>query len=314
MTTLSPSQALPFHHLVILLPCYNEATTIAALVKGFQASCPGAAIWVYDNNSSDATAEQALAAGAQLQKVAQQGKGHVVRQMFAQQETHYYLMADGDGTYDPGDAPKLFQALLTSGADMVVGERQHTTQQAYRAGHLWGNQAINKTVGRLFGVQPRDMLSGYRVFRRRFLKSFPAFSQGFEIETEITIHALSLQLPIHYVPVQYHTSPQGSESKLRTFYDGARILRAIALFVKDEKPFTVFGLLALLCFVLSLSLGSVVVIEFIETRYITRVPTAILVTGLMVSSLVFFAAGIILDSVARGRKELKKLAYLQASS
>ena len=312
MATPASTRALPYNQLVILLPCYNEATTIGDLVRGFQKSCPGAAIWVYDNNSSDATGQQALAAGAQLQMVHQQGKGHVVRRMFAEREAQYYLMADGDGTYDPTDAPKLFEALLTSGADMVVGERQHTLQQAYRAGHLWGNQAINRTVGRLFGVQPRDMLSGYRVFRRRFVKSLPVFSQGFEIETEMTVHALSLQLPIAYVPVQYHPRPEGSESKLRTFYDGARILRAIALFVKDEKPFAVFGLLALACFILSLSLGSVVVIEFIETRYITRVPTAILVTGLMVSSLVFFAAGIILDSVARGRKELKKLAYLQA--
>jgi glycosyltransferase involved in cell wall biosynthesis len=301
---------LPFNKLVILLPCFNEATTIAALVRGFQMSCPGARIWVYDNNSNDGTFEQAVTAGAQVQRVTQQGKGHVVRQMFAEQEASYYLMADGDGTYDPVDAPKLFKALIDSGADMAVGERQHTTQLAYRAGHLWGNHAINKTVGRLFGVKPRDMLSGYRILRRRFVKSFPVFSNGFEIETEITIHALSLQLPITYVPVQYHERPHGSESKLRTFHDGARILRTIAVFLKDEKPFIFFGLIALLCATVSVLLGSVVVIEFIETRYITRVPTAILVTGLMVTSIVFFAVGIILDSVARGRKELKKLAYL----
>jgi glycosyltransferase involved in cell wall biosynthesis len=296
--------------IAVLIPCYNEAITITDVVTGFRASLPGADIYVYDNNSKDGTAERAREAGAIVRSETRQGKGNVVRRMFADVEADVYVMVDGDGTYDASAAAMLVQKLIDDRLDMMVGARVADVRAAYRAGHRTGNRLITGTITRLFGRAFDDILSGYRVFSRRFVKSFPALSGGFEIETELTIHALQLAMPVAETPLPYVERPEGSVSKLSTWGDGFRILRTIILLLKDEKPFLFFGAIGLTMAALSLIAGTPVILEFLRTGLVPRFPTAILATGLMVIAVLCVFAGAILDSVARGRRESKRLFYL----
>ncbi len=296
--------------IAVLIPCYNEAITIADVVTAFRRSLPDADIYVYDNNSKDGTADQAQAAGAVVRRETRQGKGHVVRRMFADIEADVYVMVDGDGTYDASAAAELVQRLVDDRLDMMVGARVADAKAAYRAGHRTGNRLITGTITRLFGRAFDDILSGYRVFSRRFVKSFPALSGGFEIETELTIHALQLAMPVAEMALPYVERPEGSVSKLSTWGDGFRILRTIILLLKDEKPFLFFGMIGAAMALLSLVAGTPVILEFLRSGLVPRFPTAILATGMMIIAVLCVFAGVILDSVARGRRESKRLFYL----
>jgi len=296
--------------IAVLVPCYNEEKPIASVVSDFRAALPHAQIYVYDNNSQDRTVELARAAGAVVRIEPQQGKGNVVRRMFADIEADAYVLVDGDNTYEAGAAPKLVQALLEQNLDMVTGVRVTEQKAAYRAGHRFGNWLLTGMVGSIFGRRTGDMLSGYRVFSRRFVKSFPALSRGFEIETEFTVHALELRMPIADVETVYVERLPGSESKLSTVRDGVRILRMIVSLVKEERPLQFFGLLAAALFLLGIGLGYPVVAEFARTGLVPRFPTAILASAIMVIGVLCFFCGLILDSVTLGRRENKRLAYL----
>jgi glycosyltransferase involved in cell wall biosynthesis len=296
--------------IAVLIPCYNEAVTIAEVVAGFRSSLPGAVIYVYDNNSKDGTAEKARAAGAIVRSETRQGKGHVVRRMFADIEADVYVMVDGDGTYDASAAADLVRHLVDENLDMMVGARVADAKAAYRRGHRTGNRLFTRTIAMLFGRAFEDILSGYRVFSRRFVKSFPALSGGFEIETELTIHALQLAMPVAEKALPYAERPEGSHSKLSTWTDGLRILRMIVLILKDERPFFFFGMLGAAAAALSLVAGIPIVIEFLRTGLVPRFPTAILATGLMLIAVLCVFSGAILDSVSRGRREAKRLFYL----
>lgn len=299
----------------VLLPCYNEGPAIYDVVRSFQKALPGATIYVYDNNSKDNTKEEAQRAGAIVRTEMRQGKGHVVRRMFADVEADVYVMADGDGTYDSAAAPELVKKLIEENLDMVVGIRESVEgHDTYRAGHQFGNRMLNKVVHTIFGQGFRDMLSGYRIFSRRFVKSFPALSTGFEIETEITIHALALTLPCAEVETKYFERADGTVSKLSTYKDGILIMRFIMLLFKEIKPFIFFSLVALGLMIVSLAFGLPVVIEFFETGLVPRLPTAILSASIMVASLMSFLCGTILDSLGRGRLEHKRLRYIASSS
>lgn len=296
--------------IAVLLPCYNEEAAIAQTIAGFRAALPDAAIYVYDNNSRDRTVEVARAAGAIVRTERIQGKGAVVRRMFADVDADVYVMADGDATYDAASAPALVQRLLNEQLDMVVGSRVHEAVEAYRRGHQFGNAMLTGMLARLFGRSFSDILSGYRVFSRRFVKSFPVLSVGFEIETEISVHALELKMPVAEVSTPYFARPEGSASKLSTYRDGWRILGTIVTLYRIERPLWFFGglgaLLALLGFALALPLA----ITYAQTGLVPRFPTAILVTGLMIIATLAFFAGLILDTVVRGRREVRRLAYL----
>lgn len=296
--------------IAVLLPCYNEEAAIAQTIAGFRVALPGAAIYVYDNNSRDRTVEVARAAGAIVRTERIQGKGAVVRRMFADVDADVYVMADGDATYDAASAPALVGRLLDEQLDMVVGSRVHEAVEAYRRGHQFGNAMLTGMLARLFGRSFSDILSGYRVFSRRFVKSFPVLSVGFEIETEISVHALELKMPVAEVSTPYFARPEGSASKLSTYRDGWRILGTIVTLYRIERPLWFFGglggLLALLAVVLAVPLG----ITYAETGLVPRVPTAILVTGLVIIATLAFFAGLILDTVVRGRREVRRLAYL----
>ncbi len=295
----------------VLIPCYNEAVAIGTVIDDFRSALPDAEIRVFDNNSSDDTAAIALEHGATVQHVGLQGKGHVVRRMFADVEADLYLMVDGDDTYDAASAPKLVRCLRQGGHDMVVAVRRHRRQAAYRAGHVWGNRALTGFLGRLFGRPCRDILSGYRGFSRRFVKSFPALSAGFDIETELTVHALELRMSVGEVETPYKERPAGSTSKLSTYKDGFRILRTMLTLFSAERPLAFFGTIAILFGLLGLVLGTPVVTEFMRTGLVPRLPTAILATGLMILAALSGASGLILETVTRGRRELKMLAYLR---
>ncbi len=297
-------------NIAVLLPCFNEALTIAAVVEGFRASLPTAKIWVFDNNSSDGTAEIAARAGARVVRERRQGKGNVVRRMFADVDADIYVMADGDGTYDPQQAPKLISTLIEERADMVVGTRRGVTEDAGREGHAFGNRLFNGIYANIFGKDFTDILSGYRAFTRRFAKSFPASSSGFEIETEMSVHAGQLKMPTAEVELDYGRRPEGSHSKLSTFKDGFKILVMIAMLMKETRPAAFFGLLAGLFGLASLLLGTPVITQFIATGLVPRLPTAVLAMGLMLVAVLFTACGLILDSVARGRVENKRILYL----
>ena len=311
---LSPSfeDRASFHGLsiAVLIPCYNEVATIATVVRNFRSALPEAAIYVYDNNSSDGTAEAALAAGAIVRREARQGKGNVVRRMFADIEADLYLMVDGDATYHAPSAPSLIEALLAGPNDLVNGARIETAEAAYRLGHRLGNRLLTGLVGRIFGTETSDMLSGYKVFSRRFVKSFPAHSRGFEIETELMVHALELRMGIAEIATPYAERPEGSLSKLRTFHDGFRILKLIGLFVKEERPFPVFGGAAALLAALSLLVGGFVIAEFVATGLVSKMPSAVLASALMIVAVLSLFAGLILDTVTRGRRETKRLAFI----
>jgi glycosyltransferase involved in cell wall biosynthesis len=294
----------------VLLPCHNEGPVIGTVVRAFRQALPDARIYVYDNNSTDDTAAQAQAAGAAVRREMRQGKGHVVRRMFADVEADVYVLADGDGTYDATQAPAMLRRLVDEQLDMVVGVRVHGGDpQAYRPGHVFGNRLLTGTVARLFGSAFRDILSGYRVMSRRFVKTFPALASGFEIETMLTVHALELRLPHGEVDSEYSARPAGTASKLNTVRDGIRILATIVLLYKEIHPFRFFGSAAVVMVGAALAFGIPVILEFMRTGLVERVPTAILATGLMVLGAISLTCGLVLDSVARGRREIKRLHY-----
>jgi glycosyltransferase involved in cell wall biosynthesis len=296
--------------IAVLIPCYNEAEAIEGVVKDFAAALPSATIYVYDNNSTDETKIRAARAGAIVRVETFQGKGNVVRRMFADIEAEAYVLVDGDGTYDAASAAVMVDTLLASSLDMVNGSRVPVSTMAFRPGHVFGNKLLTGTVAAIFGNRIKDMLSGYRVFSRRFVKSFPALASGFETETELTVHALELRLPLAEIQTPYRDRPPGSKSKLNTFRDGFRILRTIVYLVKEERPMQFFSLLALALFVASLLLGWPVVATYIETGLVPRLPTAVLAVGTMILAAVSFIAGLILDTVTLSRRELKRLHYL----
>ena len=294
----------------VLLPCYNEETAIGKVVADFRTALPHARIFVYDNASSDRTAEVAAAAGAYVVREPLRGKGNVVRRMFADIEADIYVLADGDDTYDAAAAPVLIERLCRDQLDMVNGARANTSREAYRRGHQLGNRLFTSMVSSLFGKRFKDILSGYRVFSRRFVKSFPALAKGFEIETELTVHALELRMPVGEVMTVYKERPEGSESKLSTFRDGFRILKTIFRLTKEERPLAFFsaggGFLALSSLILAFPL----LLTYLETGLVPRLPTAVLVCALMILAFLSLACGLILDSVAHGRREMKRLHYL----
>ena len=294
----------------VLLPCYNEEKTIAGVVAGFRDALPGARVVVFDNNSTDLTALRARAAGAQVVRVPHQGKGNVVRRMFADIDADIYVMADGDGTYAPSDAPLLINTLLTEHADMAVGTRRGVGEDAGRTGHAFGNRLFNSIYQSLFGRDFTDILSGYRAFTRRYVKSFPAVSAGFEIETEMSVHASMLKLPVVEIALDYGRRPEGSSSKLSTFKDGARILWMFAMLMKETQPVRFFGAISALCLAASLVLMLPVLAEYFATGLVPRMPTWVLAIALVMMSMLFAIAGLILDSVARGRAEQKRMVYL----
>ena len=296
--------------IAVLLPCYNEEATIAATVAGFREALPDAAIYVYDNNSGDRTREIAAKSGAIVRSERQQGKGHVVRRMFADVEADVYVMADGDLTYDPASAPEMASLLLADPLDMVVGTRRHAAAAAYRGGHVLGNRLFTGLLAGLFGRSFNDIFSGYRVFSRRFVKSFPVLSSGFEIETEMSVHALELRMPVGEVETRYLARPEGSESKLSTYGDGWRILKTIATLYRVERPTLFYGGIGALLLLAALILSIPLVTTYLETGLVPRVPTAILVTGMSIVAVLCFFAGLILDTVTRGRRETRRLAYL----
>lgn len=295
----------------VILPCYNEALTIADVIASFRAALPNAHFYVYDNNSSDGTAAIAREMGAIVRFEPRQGKGYVVRRMFADISADLYVLCDADTTYDAAAAPDLIFRLVQEGLDMVVGSRLPEGDGTYRPGHAFGNRMLTGIVRLIFGAGFTDMLSGYRVFSRRFVKSFPAMSRGFEIETELTIHALELEMPAAEMPTRFTDRPKGSNSKLSTFRDGWRILRTIAALVKQERPFMLFGAIAIALATLSLGLGAPIIVEFVQTGLVPRFPTAILASGIAVLASLFLFSGLILDLVSHGRREAKRLKYLE---
>jgi glycosyltransferase involved in cell wall biosynthesis len=296
--------------IAILLPCYNEEAAIGQTVAAFRAALPGASIYVYDNNSSDGTGAVAAAAGAIVRTERMQGKGHVVRRMFADVDADIYVMADGDSTYDAGAAPGLVARLVDEQLDMVVGARKSEVEEAYRRGHRLGNRLFTTILASLFGRSFTDIFSGYRVFSRRFVKSFPALARGFETETEISVHALELAMPVAEVVTAYGARPEGSHSKLSTYRDGWRIMRTILHLFRIERPVLFYGSFGLVLALAGIVLAAPLVVTYAQTGLVPRFPTAILVTGLMILAFMSFMCGLILDTVVRGRREVRRLAYL----
>jgi len=294
----------------VILPCYNEESTVGATVRAFQAALPDAAIYVFDNCSLDHTANVARGAGAFVRTEAMRGKGNVVRRMFADIDADVYVMADGDATYDAEAAPAMVRRLQEERLDMVVGARQSEIEAAYRHGHRFGNWLLTSILARIFGQSFSDVLSGYRVFSRRFVKSFPVLSQGFEIETEISVHALELRMPVAEVMTKYYARPEGSSSKLSTYRDGWRILMTILRLFRFERPVFFFGGIGCLLGSLSIIFALPLALTYAKTGLVPRLPTAVLSTGLMILAFVSLSCGIILDTVVRGRIEVRRLAYL----
>jgi len=306
--TASASATRP--KVAVLLPCYNEAAAIAQTIEGFRRALPEATIYVYDNNSRDDTVRVAREAGAIVRSERTQGKGNVVRRMFADVEADVYVLSDGDATYDANAAPKMIERLFAEQLDMVVGTRESDAQEAYRRGHRFGNRMLTGCVTWIFGRTFSDILSGYRVFSHRFVKSFPALTEGFEIETEISVHALELKMPVAEVATAYAARPEGSESKLSTYRDGFRILRLILNLYRLEKPVAFFGLISAALTLLAIGLSIDLLFTYLETHLVPRIPTAILCMGLVSLAIVSLSCGLILDTVTRGRREVKRLAYL----
>lgn len=297
-------------NIAVLLPCYNEAASIADVVKAFRDVLPMAIVYVYDNNSTDTTCAEALKAGAIVRTEPLQGKGHVVRRMFSDIEADIYIMADGDGTYHTVDAPEMISCLQRNHLDMVVGARVAQEQQAYPLGHAFGNRLFNWIVALLFGNRFQDIFSGYRVFSRRFVKSFPALSHGFDIETELSIHSLELNLPTREVPSAYGKRQEGSLSKLRTLTDGWRISKRILFLLTQIKPLFLFCTVAALLMGITTFLSYPIITHYLETGLVPRLPTAVLVTGLTILSLMSLVCGLILNNVSHARREMKRLFYL----
>jgi glycosyltransferase involved in cell wall biosynthesis len=296
--------------IAVLLPCYNEEAAISQTVADFRAALPGATVYVYDNNSSDKTVDVALAAGAIVRTERMQGKGHVVRRMFADIEADVYIMADGDATYEAAAAPALVKRLMDEQLDMVVGARKSEVEEAYRRGHRLGNKLLTGMLAQLFGRSFSDILSGYRVFSRRFAKSFPVLSSGFEIETEISVHSLEMRMPVAEVVTAYAARPEGSESKLSTYRDGWRILNTIMRLFRYERPMLFFGAIGGLFAAAAFGLSIPLIATFIDTGLVPRLPTAVAITGLVILAALCWMCGLILDTVVRGRLELRRLAYL----
>lgn len=296
--------------IAVIVPCYNEEAAIGTVVKQFRAALPSADIYVYDNNSKDNTIAAAKKAGAIVGVETRQGKGHVVRRMFGDIDADVYVMIDGDATYDAPSAPGMIAMLVAEKLDMVVGSRVDQEEAAYRPGHRFGNRVLTGFVKRIFGKNFNDILSGYRIFSRRFVKSFPALSTGFEIETELTVHSLELDMPVAEVETPYYARPEGSTSKLNTWRDGIRILWTIGKLFRTERPMQFFSIISTFFFVLSLLISIPVFRTYFETGLVPRLPTALLSTALMLLSFLSLMSGLILDTVTRGRRELKRLAYL----
>lgn len=296
--------------IAVLVPCYNEEATIANVVRDFQQQLPGATIYVYDNNSSDRTAEVAAQSGAIVRNEPQQGKGHVVRRMFSDIEASIYVLVDGDDTYDAASVRQLLDVFLSQHCDLVNARRVTDIAKAYRFGHQFGNRLLTGIVNWIFGKRCDDILSGYRIFSRRFVKSFPALSTGFEIETELTVHALSLNMPMTEAETPYKDRPDESASKLNTYRDGFKILWMILVLTKDERPFFFYSIAFSLLAIVSLVLGIPVALEFMDTGLVPRLPTAILSASVMILAFLSLTTGLVLDSVARGRREAKRLHYL----
>lgn len=297
--------------IVVLIPCYNEALTIGKVIADFRQALPQAMIYVYDNNSTDGTREVALAAGAIVRSEPVQGKGNVVRRMFRDVEADFYFMVDGDDTYEAAIAPDMLRLALDGPYDLVNCVRKDTEQEAYRLGHRFGNELLTGMVRYIFGNRIQDMLSGYKVLSRRFVKSFPALSGGFDTETELTVHALELSMPVAHVEGAYKGRPEGSQSKLNTYRDGIRILWLIGVLFKHERPMQLFLLISIILAFSSIAVGIPVVVHFLNTGLVPRLPTAVLATGLMLLASLSFVTGLILDTVTRGRREGRMLAYLQ---
>lgn len=294
----------------VLIPCYNEEASIASVVRDFRAALPAATIYVYDNNSKDGTAAAARAAGAVVRRELTQGKGNVVRRMFSDIEADIYVLVDGDDTYHAASAPEMVRRLAEEQLDMVNGARVTEIVAAYRPGHRLGNAVLSGLVAYVFGNRIGDMLSGYRVFSRRFVKSFPALASGFETETEFTVHALELSMPIAEVKTPYKERPPGSVSKLRTFHDGFRILKTIIILVKEERPLPFFSILFALFAIISMIMAGPIMLTYLETGLVPRLPTAVLATGTMLLAFLSLTCGLILDTVTHGRREMKRLRYL----
>jgi glycosyltransferase involved in cell wall biosynthesis len=296
--------------IAVLLPCFNEAAAVATVVADFRKALPGATIYVYDNNSTDRTAELARAAGAEVRSERRQGKGHVVRRMFADIDADIYVLADGDATYDAASAPRLIARLVEDHLDMVVGLRVDQAEAAYRKGHRTGNWMLTQFLSSVFGQAFKDILSGYRVFSRRFIKSFPVLSDGFEIETELTVHALELALPVAEIETPYYARPEGSFSKLNTWRDGFRILGTILKLYRSEKPLRFFTGIGAFLALVAIGLAIPIFVTYLELGVVPRLPTAVLSTGLMIVAMLSISSGLVLDTVTRGRREIKLLAYL----
>jgi glycosyltransferase involved in cell wall biosynthesis len=292
------------------VPCFNEEAAVATVVADFRKALPAAEIFVYDNNSGDRTVEVARAAGAKVRSERRQGKGHVVRRMFADIDADLYVLVDGDATYDAPSAPRMIEALVNDHLDMVVGFRVDQSVAAYRPGHRTGNWMLTSFLSAVFGQAFKDILSGYRVFSRRFVKSFPVLSDGFEIETELSVHALELALPVTEIETPYYARPEGSVSKLNTWRDGFRILGTILKLYRSEKPLRFFTAIGIFLMLLSVGLAIPVIITYLEEGLVPRLPTAVLSTGLMIVAILSVSSGLVLDTVTRGRREMKLLAYL----
>lgn len=300
--------------IAVIIPCYNEEVAIAQTVRDFAAALPEATIYVYDNNSKDRTIEVARAAGAIVRSEHQQGKGNVVRRMLADVDADVYVLTDGDATYDASAARDMIALLVNEGLDMVVGSRKHTSDLAYRSGHQFGNKMLTTLLAQMFGNSFKDILSGYRIFSRRYAKSFPALTSGFEIETEMSVHSLELKMPVSEYETQYSERPEGSVSKLSTYSDGWRILMTMIKLYRVERPMLFFGILAILLMILSIGLGIPLAITYLETGLVPRLPTAVLITGLFTLAGLCVFAGLILDTVVHGRREVRRLAYLSHRS
>src|ERR1700741_3781956 len=296
--------------IAVLVPCYNEEAAVATVVADFRKALPAAAIYVYDNNSKDRTLAVAREAGAEGRSETHQGKGHVVRRMFADVDADVYVLVDGDATYDAPSAPAMIEKLLTEHLDMVVGLRVDQSAEAYRRGHRTGNRMLTTFISAVFGATFKDILSGYRVFSRRFVKSFPVLSDGFEIETELSVHALELALPVAEIPTPYYARPEGSFRKLNTWRDGFRILGTILKMYRSEKPLRFFSAIGVFLALLSIGLAIPILITYLEQGIVPRLPTAVLSMGLMILALLSISSGLVLDTVTRGRREMKLLSYL----
>jgi len=298
----------------VLIPCFNEEHTVGVVINNFRKALPEAEIYVYDNNSNDLTCAVAKAAGAIVRRELYQGKGNVVRRMFADIEADIYVLVDGDATYDASAAPLMVATLCKKNLEYVNGARRAISANAYRAGHAFGNKILTGLVRKIFGAQFADMLSGYKIFSRAFVKSFPALSNGFEIETELTVHALELRLPCEEVVINYGERPEGSISKLNTFRDGWRILKQIVVLVKNERPMLFFGGVGIFSILCATGIALPLLTTYLKTGLVPRLPTAILATGLVIVGLQSISTGILLDTVTRGRRELKRIAFLNAKS